>query len=79
MNGIATRLAFSIGLNVESLHSSLKIDVEDARRTWSLIYIQDVELSLDSGRPMSVRSSEINTSSSLVQVSNSTYGESHGD
>ncbi|KAL6705917.1 hypothetical protein ACN47E_006196 [Coniothyrium glycines] len=68
MNGLATRLAFSIGLNVESLYRSLKVDVQEARRTWSIIYIQEVELSLDSGRPMSVRSSEINLDYHTMQL-----------
>ncbi|SPJ81734.1 uncharacterized protein FTOL_09139 [Fusarium torulosum] len=60
LNGLATRLAFSNGLNIESLHSSLGIDTQEARRTWWIIYIQEVELSLDSGRPMCLASSEMN-------------------
>ncbi|KAF2844766.1 hypothetical protein T440DRAFT_302203 [Plenodomus tracheiphilus IPT5] len=60
LTGLATRLAFSIGLNVETLHSSLGFDLQEARRTWSIIYIQEVELSLDAGRPISLRSSEMN-------------------
>ncbi|KAH7109204.1 fungal-specific transcription factor domain-containing protein [Dactylonectria macrodidyma] len=59
LNGVATRLAFSIGLNVESLHYSFGFDVEEAKRTWWIIYIQEVELSLDSGRPMYLRPSEM--------------------
>ncbi|KAF4986349.1 hypothetical protein FGRMN_10876 [Fusarium graminum] len=58
-NGLATRLAFSNGLNIESLHGSLGIDTQEARRTWWMIYIQEVELSLDSGRPMCLGSSQM--------------------
>ncbi|KAF1980321.1 hypothetical protein BU23DRAFT_445114 [Bimuria novae-zelandiae CBS 107.79] len=68
LTGIATRLAFSIGLNVESLHHSLGFDLQEARRTWSIIYIQEVELSLDAGRPMSLRSSEMNMNYPTVQA-----------
>ncbi|EXA28691.1 hypothetical protein FOVG_19718 [Fusarium oxysporum f. sp. pisi HDV247] len=68
LNGVATRLAFSIGLNVESLHSSLGVDAEEARRTWWVIYIQEVELSLDAGRPMSLRTSEMNMDYPTVQL-----------
>jgi|SRR5688572_27263529 hypothetical protein len=68
LNGIATRLAFSTGLNVESLHSSLGVDVQEARRTWWVIYIQEVELSLDAGRPMSLRTSEMNMEYPTVKV-----------
>ncbi|KAI8406577.1 hypothetical protein FOFC_14047 [Fusarium oxysporum] len=60
LNGLATRLAFSNGLNIESLHSSLGIDNQEAKRTWWIIYIQEVELSLDSGRPMCLGSLEMN-------------------
>ncbi|KAI8932082.1 hypothetical protein NX059_010968 [Plenodomus lindquistii] len=68
LTGIATRLAFSIGLNVETLHASLGFDSQEARRTWSIIYIQEVELSLDAGRPMSLRSSEMNMSYPTVKL-----------
>ncbi|KAM6529342.1 hypothetical protein FALCPG4_007481 [Fusarium falciforme] len=68
LNGVATRLAFSTGLNVESLHSSLGVDAEEARRTWWVIYIQEVELSLDAGRPMSLRTSEMNMDYPTVQL-----------
>ena len=57
--GISTRLAFSIGLNTNSAKRSYTYDDEEARRTWWLIYVQEVELSLDSGRPMSIRSCDI--------------------
>ncbi|KAH6954214.1 hypothetical protein DER45DRAFT_615545 [Fusarium avenaceum] len=60
LNGIAARLAFSNGLNIESLHSSLPVDTQEAKRTWWLIYIQEVELCLDSGRPMCFGSSDMN-------------------
>jgi hypothetical protein len=69
LTGIATRLAFSMGLNnVESSHREAGFDLQEARRTWWIIYIQDVELSLDSGRPMSVRSSQMNIEYPAVQV-----------
>lgn len=68
LNGVATRLALSMGLNVESLHSSLGFDVQEARRTWWIIYIQEVELSLDAGRPVSLRSSEMTMSYPTAQV-----------
>ncbi|OAL17879.1 hypothetical protein AYO22_11223 [Fonsecaea multimorphosa] len=58
LTGIATRLAFSIGLSIESNYRSPAFDAEEARRTWWIIYIQEVELSLDSGRPMSIHASE---------------------
>ncbi|KAH8801443.1 fungal-specific transcription factor domain-containing protein [Xylogone sp. PMI_703] len=51
--GISTRFAFSIGLNLDRYHRSLDIDAEEAKRTWCLLYVQEIELSLDSGRPMS--------------------------
>ncbi|KAI6749358.1 hypothetical protein HG530_015197 [Fusarium avenaceum] len=60
LNGVAARLAFSNGLNIESLHSSLPVDTQEAKRTWWLIYIQEVELCLDSGRPMCFGSSDMN-------------------
>ncbi|EXJ71188.1 uncharacterized protein A1O5_06182 [Cladophialophora psammophila CBS 110553] len=59
LNGIAARLAFSIGLNTASIYSSGRFHAEEVRRTWWLIYIQEVELSLDSGRPMSIRTSDM--------------------
>jgi hypothetical protein len=62
------RLAFSNGLNVESLHCSLGFDIQEARRTWWLVYIQEVELSLDSGRPMTLRSAEMNVKYPNVEV-----------
>ncbi|KAJ4399549.1 hypothetical protein N0V91_009374 [Didymella pomorum] len=68
LNGIAARLAYSIGLNVESMHRSLGFDKEEARRTWAIIYIQEVELSLDAGRPMSIRSSDMNMNYPTVQL-----------
>ena len=68
LNGIATRLAFSNGLNIEQLHSSLGVDTQEARRTWWIIYIQEVELSLDSGRPMCLRSSEMTMNYPKAQV-----------
>ncbi|EEU33435.1 uncharacterized protein NECHADRAFT_102313 [Fusarium vanettenii 77-13-4] len=71
LNGLATRLAFSTGLNVESLHSSLGVDAEEAKRTWWVIYIQEVELSLDAGRPMSLRTSEMNMDYPTVQSAES--------
>ncbi|KAJ5662653.1 uncharacterized protein N7477_010269 [Penicillium maclennaniae] len=57
--GIATRMAFSIGLNVDSNLTSHGWDAEEGRRTWWMIYIQEVELSVDSGRPMSITKSDI--------------------
>ncbi|KAI9154777.1 transcriptional regulatory protein [Paramyrothecium foliicola] len=68
LNGVATRLAFSTGLNVELLHSSLGVDAQEARRTWWVIYIQEVELSLDAGRPMSLRTSEMNMGYPTVKL-----------
>ena len=68
LNGIATRLAYSIGLNVESLHRSLGFDKEEVKRTWAIIYIQEIELSLDAGRPMSVRSSDMEMNNPTAQV-----------
>lgn len=59
LNGIAIRLAFSIGLNTESMYNPGRFQLEQARRTWWLIYIQEVELSLDSGRPTSIRTSDM--------------------
>ncbi len=49
-----------MGLNVDSSHRTAGFDLQEARRTWWIIYIQDVELSLDPGRPLSVRSSQMN-------------------
>ncbi|OJJ82586.1 uncharacterized protein ASPGLDRAFT_59563 [Aspergillus glaucus CBS 516.65] len=57
--GTATRMAFSIGLNVDSNLTSHDWDAEEGRRTWWMIYIQEVELSVDSGRPMSISKSDI--------------------
>ncbi|CAG9950245.1 unnamed protein product [Clonostachys rosea f. rosea IK726] len=68
LNGVAMRLAFSNGLNVESLHCSLGFDIQEARRTWWLVYIQEVELSLDSGRPMTLRSAEMNVKYPNVEL-----------
>ncbi|KIW23689.1 uncharacterized protein PV07_11869 [Cladophialophora immunda] len=59
LNGLAARLAFSIGIHIESVPANPRFDAEEARRTWWLIFIQEVELSLDSGRPMSVRMSDM--------------------
>ncbi|KAF9699532.1 hypothetical protein EKO04_002477 [Ascochyta lentis] len=70
LNGIAARLAYSIGLNVESLHRSLGFDKEEARRTWAIIYIQEVELSLDAGRPMSIRSADMDMNYPTLPASN---------
>lgn len=69
LNGIAARLAFSNGLNIESLHSSLPVDTQEAKRTWWLIYIQEVELCLDSGRPMCFGSSDMNIHYPTMHVS----------
>lgn len=52
-------MAFSIGLNVDPRLTSHCWDAEEGRRTWWMIYIQEVELSVDSGRPMSIRKSDI--------------------
>lgn len=52
-------MAFSIGLNVDSNLTSHDWDAEEGRRTWWMIYIQEVELSVDSGRPMSISKSDI--------------------
>jgi hypothetical protein len=68
LNGIAARLAYSLGLNVESLHQALGFDKQEARRTWAIIYIQEIELSLDAGRPMSIRSSDMNMNHPTVEV-----------
>jgi Fungal specific transcription factor domain len=66
--GISTRLAFSIGLNTNSAKRSYTHDDEEARRTWWLIYVQEVELSLDSGRPMSIRSCDIDVDYPLMNI-----------
>lgn len=66
--GIATRLAFSIGLNIGSNYGSPAFDAEEARRTWWMIYVQEVELSLDSGRPMSIRTCEMDIGYPSSQV-----------
>jgi hypothetical protein len=66
--GISIRLAFSIGLNVELTYGCPGFDAEEARRTWWLIYVQEVELSSDSGRPMSIRSCDVNTNYPLTSV-----------
>lgn len=68
LNGIAARLAYSIGLNLESMHRSLGFDKEEARRTWAIIYIQEIELSLDAGRPMSIRPSDMDMNYPTVQL-----------
>lgn len=68
LNGIAARLAYSIGLNVESMHRSLGFDKEEVRRTWAIIYIQEIELSLDAGRPISIRSSDMDMNYPTVQL-----------
>lgn len=68
LTGTASRLALSIGLNIDSVHCTLSCDAEEARRTFWMIYIQEVELSLDSGRPMSLRISEINVDYPADQV-----------
>lgn len=52
-------MAFSIGLNVDSHLTPHGWDAEEGRRTWWMIYIQEVELSVDSGRPMSISKSDI--------------------
>lgn len=57
--GTATRMAFSIGLNLDPTLASHDWDAEEGRRTWWMLFIQEVELSLDSGRPMSIRKSDI--------------------
>lgn len=59
--GLATRMAFSIGLNVAGQgQSPSETYLDEARRTWCMVYVQEVELSLDSGRPMSLRSCDAN-------------------
>ncbi|KAF5230013.1 hypothetical protein FANTH_14012 [Fusarium anthophilum] len=68
LNGVAARLAFSNGLNVESMHGSLGVSTEVARRTWWIIYIQEVELSLDSGRPMCLGLAEMNMNYPKAQL-----------
>ena len=52
-------MAFSIGLNVDTKLTPHDWDAEEGRRTWWMIYIQEVELSLDSGRPMSISKNDI--------------------
>lgn len=52
-------MAFSIGLNVDPTLAPHDWDPEEGRRTWWMLYIQEVELSGDSGRPMSIRSSDV--------------------
>ena len=52
-------MAFSIGLNVDSNLISHDWDGEEGRRTWWMIFIQEVELSVDCGRPMAISNSDI--------------------
>jgi hypothetical protein len=52
-------MAFSIGLNLDPTLASHNWDAEEGRRTWWMLFIQEVELSLDSGRPMSIRKCDI--------------------
>lgn len=52
-------MAFSIGLNVDPRLAAHDWDAEEGRRTWWMLYTQEVELSLDSGRPMSIRKSDV--------------------
>lgn len=68
LTGIATRLAFSIGLNIKSTYNLPGFHAEEAKRTWWLIYVQEVELSLDSGRPMSIRTSEMDVDYPIAEV-----------
>lgn len=42
---------------------------EEARRTWWLVYVQEVELSLDSGRPMWFPTSDVEIEFPSVEVS----------
>jgi hypothetical protein len=65
---MATRLAFSIGLNTKSAYDLPGFNAEEAKRTWWLIYVQEVELSLDSGRPMSLQISDMDIEYPTVQV-----------
>ncbi|KAF3007584.1 hypothetical protein E8E13_007489 [Curvularia kusanoi] len=69
LNGIAARLAYSIGLNVESLHRSSGFDQEEAKRTWAIIYIQEIELSLDAGRPSSIHAADMDMSYPSTKLS----------
>jgi hypothetical protein len=64
--GLATRLAYSIGLNVDSSHRALGFDLQEARRTWWILYIQDVELSLDAGRPMNFMDYPVEVTQTLL-------------
>jgi len=75
--GLATRLAYSIGLNVDSSHRALGFDLQEARRTWLILYIQDVELSLDSGRPLSISTSQMNFMDYPVQVTQTLLSCTH--
>ena len=68
LTGTATRLALSIGLHDESLHKSLPYNIEESRRTYWMIYAQEVELSLDSGRPISLPSSHTGVEYPIPQV-----------
>lgn len=60
LTGIATRLGYSIGLNIESMYGSHSASAEEVKRTWWLVYVQEIELSLDSGRPTSLQISDMN-------------------
>ena len=63
-------MAFSIGLNLDPTLASHDWDGEEGRRTWWMLFIQEVELSVDSGRPMSIRKSDISVQyPSELQVS----------
>lgn len=67
--GIATRLGYSIGLNIESTYGSPSLPTEEARRTWWFVYIHEIELSLDSGRPMCIQTSEMDVNYPAALVS----------
>ncbi|EXJ71813.1 uncharacterized protein A1O5_05623 [Cladophialophora psammophila CBS 110553] len=60
LTGTAIRLAYSIGLNTNNSPDHLSFDAQEALRTWWMLFIQEVELSMDSGRPMSIRSCDVN-------------------
>lgn len=69
--GVATRMAFSIGLNNDVQKHLQQLDAENGKKTWWMLFVQEVELSVDSGRPISVRSCDAQLSYPGVNVLNS--------
>lgn len=60
LTGTAIRMAFAMSLHVESAHDHLPYDVDEIRRTYWTAYLQEVELGLDLGLPISFSKAEMN-------------------